>query len=51
MSAKLHQLRGLLDAFRGGLDPERVRELRDRVDDRGRAFARQQIVDEAPVDL
>ena len=51
MGAQLHQLRGFLDAFGGGLDAERVGKLGDRVDDRARAVAGQQVLDEAAVDL
>ena len=51
MGAQLHQLRGFLDPFGGGLDAERVGELGDRADDRARALAGEQVLDEAAVDL
>ena len=51
MCAQLHQLRGFLDALGRGLDAERMGELGDRMDDRARAVAGQQVVDEAAVDL
>ena len=51
VGAKLHQLRGFLDALGGGLDVERMGELGDRADDRARAVAGQQVLDEAAVDL
>ena len=48
---KLHQLRRFLDTFSGGLDAERLCQLGDRADDRVGAFAGQQVLDEAAVDL
>ena len=51
MGAQLHQLRRFLDAFGRGLDVERMGELGDRADDRARAVAGQQVLDEAAVDL
>src|SRR5947208_7056667 len=51
MGAQFHQLRRLLDTLGSGLDVERSRKLGDRPDDRARAFAGDQILDEAAIDL
>ena len=51
MGAQLHQLRGFLDAFGRRLHAQRVGELGDRMDDRDRAVAGQQVLDEASVDF
>ena len=48
---QFHQLGGLFDPFRRGFDAQRLRELRDRANDRRRAVPSQQILDEAAVDL
>ncbi len=49
--AQLHQLCRFLDAFRRRFDVERMGELGDRADDRARAVAGEQVLDEAAVDL
>src|SRR6476659_1218486 len=51
MGAQLHQLCRLFDSFGGSLDTERIRKLGNRMDDRGRTVAGQQVLDEAAVDL
>ena len=51
MGPQLHQLRRFLDSFRGRLDSECVRKLGDCADDRARALASEQVLNEAAVDL
>ena len=51
MGPELDQLCRFLDALRRRFDVERVGELGDRADNRARAVAGEQVLDEAPVDF